>query len=246
MVGHLVYSCGDSARRSDRTRPFGSVAEATGQIVCGRATSQGGSQPQAVGSCLYCFVHRETASTTGHGCGSARGVGLAWHHPFVRRFVVLLAVIPVIYFGGRMLFATNDAQPTFSQIEAAGQDAFDDEMCHVTTVKEIHWPCVRVTGVQFLEADSNLETPVRKDPDEYRACFNLTIEVETTRWDADQEVPMEPRTFAELPDPKRVCYLVGHGGHTGWSLFSPGTQEWWQPLTREAWKAQCQLGPCDD
>lgn len=121
-----------------------------------------------------------------------------------------------------------------------GREQYDDKTyCHVG-VTEIHWPCVRVTDVEVDRSTSELGSR-----DESRVCYDLSIDLETTRWNPGFRTPDDPRTYTPAGKPLNLCHTASRFGPFGWSITPENEEPWWQPITEGLWEAQCRQGPCE-
>lgn len=111
--------------------------------------------------------------------------------------------------------------------------------CHVSP-SEIRWPCVRVTDVEIDWSTSELGTR-----GESRVCYVLSIDLETTGWNAAWGTPDEPRTYTPAVKPLNMCHAASRAGPSGWSITPEYDGSWWGPITEAAWEARCLRGPCE-
>jgi len=163
----------------------------------------------------------------------------------MKALLLILGVLVAAWLGVHALFGHSE-RPSEADVMRGADKAFAGEYCHVTATKEIRWPCVKVASFDFIRSASDLEHAAGSG-DEYKVCFDLHMEYETTAWNAIQEIPAEPRTFAEAPAPKRFCGLAAKFvNDSEWSVIPNGNEQWWKPDTEQLWQAMCARGPCGD
>jgi hypothetical protein len=123
---------------------------------------------------------------------------------------------------------------------AADEYRLDTWTCHVSS-DEIRWPCVRVVGYSVDFEGSDLEST-----DEPLVCYNLRIDLETTKWSPERGTHEEPRTFTPSREPLNICHKVTSFFGGDWYLQASEDEEWRRLLPDALWQQHCQAGPCEN
>lgn len=106
---------------------------------------------------------------------------------------------------------------------------------------EYKWPCLVVTDIRLDRSDMDWEP--RDTGEDYRACFDIDVQVETTRWDYAENAPSEPRTYVDARGPLHQCadvhYFTGDDEDASAWSFVPIGLDWWKESTQALLDVLC-------
>lgn len=106
---------------------------------------------------------------------------------------------------------------------------------------EYKWACLLITEIKLDR--SSVDWEPRDKHEDYRACFDISVQVETTPWDSAQGVPSDPRTYIEASEPLRQCadvhYFAGDEDEVSAWVFTPVGRDWWKETSEALLNLLC-------